>query len=348
VSPAPSSAILTSNGAYPRSGNSSEEQILRQTLEAVARGERTAIDVLDAENVVTRFLINEQAHAGVELLTDGQARWADPLSHTATKFEGVVPGGWQKLPGAGLPYRVPLIVGRIAKRPEGPGSLAEEYRFARNSLGLLPTSAGQAGRLSIKPVLVGPYTLARLAESAVAEFSRVEARAEAFAEVLAMEISALAAAGAGIIQLDEPAILTHPEDGAVFRLAFARLAGARDAASQGSRKIQLALHVYGGSANRLLEQLLQVPADMLGLDCTGDEDLPVTIKGRPICAGVVCGWSETIEEVEVIKRRLERMATKAEVSHAGPNTGMGTLLPETAFAKIRNVAAALAPLYARA
>lgn len=340
VSSSPSSVLLASNGGYPRSGDSSEEKILRRTLAGLERGERTAIDVLDAENVVTRFLIGEQARAGVEFLTDGHARWADPISHVAAKFEGIALGGERKLPGTEIPFRVPRVVGRIAKRPDGPQSFAAEYRFARNSLGLLPTAPGQAGKLSIKPVLVGPYTLARLAESDVPEWSSVHARAEAFAEVLAMEISALAAAGASLIQVDDPAILSLPQDWPTFQLAFARLAGARDAASQDGRKLQLALHVYGGSSLPLLDKLMQLPADLLGLDFSKDGEFPAPLDDRAICAGVVCGWSSVVEELETIKKRVGQLCAKASVKFIGPSTGMESLSPAVAFAKIRVLAEA--------
>ncbi len=340
MNPATSRVILASNGSYPRNGGSSEEHILEKTLEGFQRGERTDVDVLDAENVVTRFLISEQARAGVELLTDAGARWADPVSHIARKFDGVALGEPRTLPGTEIPYRVPKIVAKIAKRLDGPRSLAEEYRFARNALGLLPTLPGRGGRLSIKPVLLGPYTLARFSESELPAYATVEARAEAFAEVLGQEIGALAAAGAALIQVDEPAILADPGDWPILRHTFARLAGARDAASQGTRRIQLALHVYGGDQSGALDRLMQLPADLLGLDLTQDAKLLDgacdAAASRAICAGLVCSRAGSLEDSATIRMQMEKLTSRANHPlYVGPSCGMERLPRELAFQKLQ-------------
>lgn len=340
MSPATNRIVLASNGAYPRNGDSSEEQILRKALQGFEHGERTAVDVEDAENVVTRFLISEQARAGVELLTDGHVRWADPIFHLAAQWDGIVRGDERTLPGTQINYRVPRIVAKPAKKPDGPRSRAHEYRFARNALGLLPTSSVQAGRLSIKPVLIGPYTLARLSESDLKEFSSVESRAEAFAETLAAEIAALASSGATLIQVDEPAILSHPADWPIFRHSFARLAGARDAASHGTRRIQLALHVYGGEQTPHLDKFMQLAADILGLDFTCDAALLGAISGagrdRVLSAGIICASTATRDDALVLRRNLEALlrANADSLRYVGAGSGLAGITRPVAFEKL--------------
>ncbi len=339
----PSRVMIASNGAYPRSGNSPEEQLLRKTREAFHRGERTIADLLDAENVLTKFLISEQVRAGVDCLTDGCARWADPISHIAAKYEGITPGPKRTLPGTKQVYRVPQIVGKLGRKAEHTLSLAEEYRFARNALGLLPTSPERAGRLSLKPFLVGPYTLARYSESELPGFGSVEARAEAFAELLSHEIAPLAAAGAAVIHMDEHAIVAHQGDWEILKRVFHHLATVREAAAKSARRVQLALHVYGGPQTPLLEKLLKLPAEVLGLDFVSDPSLRAAVAGGAgsvsVSAGLVSGREPELEDAAAVRRLLDQLQSGGKpLAAIGPAGGMESLPPDAAFAKLRLLA----------
>lgn len=330
--------ILTSNGGYPRNGDSSEEHILRKTLDAFANGERTIADVVDAENVVTRFLISEQVRAGVELLTDAGARWADPISHFAGKFEGVTLGEERPLPGAQGRYKVPRIVAKPKRKVQR--TLTHEYRFACNALGLVPTAADRAGRLSVKPVLTGPYTLARFSESELPEYAAFEARAEAFAELLALEVAQMALGGAAILQVNEPAILEHPADWEILRRTFSRIAGARDGVAHGKHRLKLALHVNGGGQQvPMLEQLLRLPADILGLDFTTEAGLVDAVvascAGRAICVGLVSTDPNRQDDELHMRGDLERLLARVPGPvYVGPAGGLETLPREAAFSKL--------------
>ena len=157
---------LSSTGSYPRVGDAPELQLLERTIAALDRGERTSADLLDAQNTVTRGAIADQVKAGLDIVTDGQIRWSDPISYIPAKLDNI------ELQGS-VPYfdteklcRQPLFTGTPARR----GSLVvAEYSFARNALGHLPTPANKAGKLAIKPVLTGPYTLAKFSLSARSE-----------------------------------------------------------------------------------------------------------------------------------------------------------------------------------
>src|ERR1700677_3751519 len=232
MSSGPAHIRLSSTGSYPRVSDNPESQLLERTAISFGRGERTSADLLDAQNTVTRRAISDQVKAGLEIITDGQIRWNDPISHLAAKLDNIslqdslIFFDTQKL------FRQPVFSGKPARR--GP-MVVDEYSFARNALGHLPTPPGKAGKLAIKPVLMGPYTLAKLSasESQGKNGSRdhsagLEERVHAYAEILALEIEALAQSGAHLIQLDEPAILKHPEDWAIFEQAILRLADSRD------------------------------------------------------------------------------------------------------------------------
>ena len=147
---------LAHTGSYPRIGDSPELQVLRRAIAGFDRGERPAADLTEAENEMTRRAIEEQSAAGVELLTDGLIRWNDPVSYLAGKLDGVRVNGLLRLFDTNFYFRQPVI----EARPERKGPLTvDDFRFAREALAATPN--GNAGPRKVKPVLTGPYTLAR-------------------------------------------------------------------------------------------------------------------------------------------------------------------------------------------
>src|SRR5215472_3975195 len=214
---------LANTGSYPRTGDGPELQILRRATTSLDRGDRNTADLLDAENEMICRAIADQLKAGLEVITDGQIRWYDPISHIASKLENIKVAGLQRYFDTNFYFRQPVIAGP----PKRTHSLvARDFAFARNALGCLPTPKDLAGRLSVKPVLTGPYTLAKFSISKVSSngsgssLSTLEARALAFAEALASEVAELVAIGALLIQIDEPAAIRYEEDWKIFEQAM--------------------------------------------------------------------------------------------------------------------------------
>jgi len=94
-------------GSYPRVSDSPEGQRLRR---AIARWERQEIsrEGLRAVQVdVLREVVREQAAAGLDLVTDGQVTWYDPLSHFAAKLDGFEVGALERYFDTNTYYRQP-------------------------------------------------------------------------------------------------------------------------------------------------------------------------------------------------------------------------------------------------
>ncbi|MGA8221876.1 MAG: hypothetical protein WB780_09515 [Candidatus Acidiferrales bacterium] len=335
---------LSSTGSYPRVGDSYDLQLLRRTISGLDRGERTTADVLDAENEMTRLAIADQVKAGLDVITDGQIRWYDPISHLAGKLENVKIRGLLRFFDTNSYFRQPVLSGKPTRR----GNLvANEYGFACNALGHLPTPAEKAGKLSIKPVLTGPYTLAKfsLAEppknGAPDSFASLESRAMAYAEALALEIEALAQTGAELIQIDEPAAIKFPNDWPIFVQSLTPLFQARDKAVRGGRKIELALYVYFHDCTPYYEKLVGLPVDIIGLDFTYDAKLADLIASagspKPLGLGLVDARNTRLEDPEVIAWQIERLMPKIEGGRAylGPSAGLEYLPRDRAFAKLQ-------------
>jgi len=343
MNPASSGLYLSSAGSYPRVGDAFEFQVLRRAIAGLDRGERTMADVLDAENEMTRRAIADQVNAGLEVITDGQIRWYDPVSHLAGKLENVRIKGLLRFFDTNSYFRQPVLAGKPARKAP---LLVNEFSFARNALGHLPTPGDKAGKLSVKPVLTGPYTLAKLSLAEPSEngsagsMASLEARAMAYSEAIAQEVGVLAQMGADMIQIDEPAALKYPEDWPIFAKSLAPLVKARDAASESGRKAELALYTYFHDSAPVYEKLVELPVDIVGLDFTYNPKLVdmISAAGSPkaLGLGLVDGRNTRLEEPAQIARQLERLLPKIQGGRAylGTSSGLEYLPRERAFAKL--------------
>jgi 5-methyltetrahydropteroyltriglutamate--homocysteine methyltransferase len=325
---------LSHTGSYPRIGDSPELQVLRRAIAGFDRGERTAADLKEAENEMTRRAVAEQVAAGVEIVTDGQIRWNDPVSYLAGKLEGVRVNGLLRLFDTNFYFRQPVLEGR----PERNRALAvDDFAFGRETLA--KAAAGNGKRL-LKPVLTGPYTLARLSLAEAGEMKALEPRVAAYAEALATEITALANAGAETVQIDEPSILLHPGDWELFAGAVGRLAAARDEARKRGRKLDLLLYVYFHDCAPLYGKLVGLPVDGVGLDFSYNPKLAdvVAESGSPVplALGVVDGRNTRLEQPGDAAREVARMLPRiaGERAWLGPSCGLEYLPRDRARAKL--------------
>jgi 5-methyltetrahydropteroyltriglutamate--homocysteine methyltransferase len=338
----PPGLYLASTGSYPRIGDEAELQLLRRATSALDRGDRNTADVLDAQNEMTRRAIADQLNAGLEVITDGQIRWLDPISHLASKLDNVKIGGLQRYFDTNFYFRQPVVIGAM-KRADA--LIAKDYSFARNALGHLPTPKNLAGKLSIKPVLTGPYTLAKFSLSKGSgngssdSYSALEARAMAYAGVLAEEIVALTQIGAPLIQIDEPAIIKYPEDWKIFEKALSPLLAAREKAAD-DRRPELALYVYFHDCSALYEKLVGLPVEVVGIDFTYNPKLVEVVVSagspKPLGLGLVDGRNTKLEDPSEVARLVDRLLPKIQGGRAYLNAGCGLeYLPrDRAFAKL--------------
>jgi 5-methyltetrahydropteroyltriglutamate--homocysteine methyltransferase len=293
---------------------------------------------------MTRRAITDQLKAGVEVITDGQIRWYDPISHIASKLDNVKIAGLQRYFDTNFYFRQPVITG-VPKRRHA--LVARDFSFARNALGHLPTPKNLAGKLSIKPILTGPYTLAKFSllshagNGGVDPVSSLEARTLAYAEALAAEIAALMEIGASLIQIDEPAILKYPEDWKIFEKAVSALVAARDNTAAEKPRPELALYVYFHDSAPLYEKLIALPMDIVGLDFTYNPklaDLVVSAGSpKPLGLGLVDGRNTKLEDAREVARQIDRILPKIQAGRAylNPSCGLEYLPRDRAFAKLQ-------------
>jgi len=281
----------------------------------------------EAQDDATRLAIRAQEDAGLDIITDGEIRRESYSNRFATALEGVDldrPG--TALDRSGHPNPVPRIVGRI--RRKHPVEV-EDLTFLRRHT-----------TRRVKMTVPGPFTMCQQAQN---DFYRTEEEAAMdYAAAVNEEIRDLFAAGADIVQIDEPYMQARPEKARQFGLkALNRALEGIDGAT--------AVHICFGyaaiihqrpSGYSFLPELagcscrqVSIETAQSKLDCAVLE----TLAGKKIMVGCLDLNDLTVETPEQVAARIRRAlpyVAKADVVLA-PDCGMKYLPREVADGKLR-------------
>src|SRR5262245_48389782 len=150
----------------------------------------------EAQDDATLLAIRAQEAAGLDILTDGEIRRESYSNRFATALEGVdIDNPGTALDRSGHPNPVPRVVGPVRRRhPVG----VDDVRFLRAHT-----------TKPIKMTVPGPFTMSQQAQNDY--YSSDEAAAMDYAIVVNEEIRDLFAAGADVVQVDEPYMQARPE-----------------------------------------------------------------------------------------------------------------------------------------
>ncbi len=307
-------------GSYPKPPDEGNPFVVRKTLHGLEKGATTVDDLHRAQDDLVTEVIREHEAAGIDVITDGQARWDDILTPFARNIAGFEIGGLLRWFDNNVYYRKPICVGPLEWR--GP-STVEAYRFA----------ASVATR-PVKAVIPGPVTFARL--SIDEHYADHEKFVMAIAGILAQEAAELEAAGAGHIQFDEPALLDAPEDLALARRALGTITSSLS-------RVETTLATYFGDAKRLGPELFDIEVDGFGFDLiSGPENLEVmkqVPEGKHVQAGILNARNTRLESVEDLVVTVDELVNifGAEKLYVSPSSGLEYLPREKARAKLERL-----------
>jgi 5-methyltetrahydropteroyltriglutamate--homocysteine methyltransferase len=283
----------------------------------------------EAQDDATRLAIHDQERAGLDIVTDGEMRRESYSNRFATALEGVdVDNPGTALDRSGHPNPVPRIVGKV--RRKHPVEV-EDVKFLRAN-----TSR------TIKMTVPGPFTMSQQAQN---DFYKDEGEmALDYAAAVNAEIKDLFAAGADVVQIDEPYMQARPEKARQFGLqAFnAALDGVT-----GTTAVHICfgyaavIHVRPPGYSFLPEfanspvKQVSVETAQSGLDCAVLEKLP----GKTIILGTLDLSDMNIETPETVAARIRRALphVPAERLVIAPDCGLKYLPRPTAYGKMRAI-----------
>jgi 5-methyltetrahydropteroyltriglutamate--homocysteine methyltransferase len=330
-------------GSYPQPDWLVDRAALGSRLPPRTRAKeiwKVAPEVLEqAQDDATVVAIRDMERAGIDIITDGEIRRESYSNRFATSLEGMdLDNPGTALDRTGHPNPVPRVVGPIRRtRPVE----VRDVEFLRANTDR-----------QIKATLPGPFTMSQQAQD---DYYHDEAAlALALADAVNEEVRALFAAGADIVQIDEPYLQARSEKAARFAIP------AINRALEGISGTT-ALHTCFGYAhivhNRpegypFLTQLADTNAAQISMESAQQKvDLSIlrSLAGKQLIVGVIdLADDSSVEDVETVAGRI-RNALKfvdAERLILAPDCGMKYLPREKAFAKLSALAQAAAKVRA--
>jgi len=281
-----------------------------------------------AQDDATIVAIREIERAGIDIVSDGEIRRESYSNRFATALDGVDIAQPALITDRyGNQTAVPRVVGRV--RRTRPVELRDMQFLRRHT------------DHPAKITLPGPFTMTQQARN---EFYRdVESLAMDFAAAVNAEARELEAAGADLIQLDEPWLRNDPEGAKRYAVP------AINRALEGLR-VPTALHLCFGYAAvvkhqkptgySFLPQLAATTAQQISIEAAQPRlDLGVLsdLAGKTIILGVIDLGDPAIETMDQVAERIRAGLARvpAERLVAAPDCGMKYLPRETAFGKLR-------------
>jgi 5-methyltetrahydropteroyltriglutamate--homocysteine methyltransferase len=281
----------------------------------------------EAQDDATVLAIRAQEAAGLDIITDGEIRRESYSNRFATALDGVdIDNPGTALDRSGHPNPVPRVVGPIRRRH---AVEVEDLRFLKRHTDR-----------KVKMTVPGPFTMSQQAQVEHYGGSR-ELAAMDYAAAVNEEIRDLFAAGADIVQIDEPYMQARPDDARAYGLK------ALNRALEGVQGTT-AVHICFGYAAIIHER----PAgysflpELAGCSCaqvsieTAQSKLDCAVlarlKGKKIILGVIDLSDMQVETPETVAARIKRALphVASENIIVAPDCGMKYLPRDVAFRKM--------------
>jgi 5-methyltetrahydropteroyltriglutamate--homocysteine methyltransferase len=279
-----------------------------------------------AQDDATILAIRDQERAGLDIVSDGEQRRESYSNRFATALDGIdIDNPGTTINRSGKPIQVPRVVGAIRRR----------HAIEARDVSILRANTDRP----IKATVPGPFTMGKQAQD---DFYRDdEALAMGYADAVNAEIKDLFAAGADVVQIDEPWMQQHPDkarayglkalnralDGVIGTVAVHLCFGYAAVVHEKPTGYSFLAELEGANA-----QQISIEAAQPKLDCAVLERLP----SKTIILGVIDLSDMTIESPETVAARIRRALpyVPAERMIIAPDCGMKYLPRGVAFGKL--------------
>ena len=281
----------------------------------------------EAQDDATVLAIRAQEQAGLDIVTDGEIRRESYSNRFATALEGVdIDNPGTALDRSGHPNPVPRIVGKI--RRKHPVEVQDLVFLKKNT------------DRKVKMTVPGPFTMSQQAQN---DFYKSEEEAAMdYAAAVNAEIRDLFAAGADIVQIDEPYMQARPEKARQYGLK------ALNRALEGVRGTT-AVHICFGyaaiihqrpSGYSFLPELAGCSCKQVSIE-TAQSNLDTAVleklRGKKIMVGCIDLSDMTVETPQKVFERIKRALrhVRAKDVIVAPDCGMKYLPRDVADGKMR-------------
>jgi len=281
----------------------------------------------EAQDDATRIAVQDMERAGVNVITDGEMRRESYSNRFATALEGVdLDNPGVALDRTGHENPVPRVVGAIRRR--GPVEV-RDVEFLRSIT-----------ERWIKITVPGPFTMTQQAQND--HYSDDRSLALAYAEAVNEELRDLKAAGADVVQIDEPYLQARPEPAKEYAI---------DAINRALDGIEgeTVLHTCFGYAHIVhdrpsgypfLAELANCAASQLSLEAAQPNLDPEALRAfgdKTVVLGVLDLGAVEVETPQVVADRIRKALAVVgpEKLVVAPDCGMKYLPRDRAFRKLQ-------------
>ncbi len=284
----------------------------------------------EAQDDATRLAILDQERAGLDIITDGEIRRESYSNRFATELEGIdLDNPGTALDRSGHPNPVPRVAGKIRRR--NPVEVRDLEFLKANT------------DKPVKITVPGPFTMSQQAQNDF--YAHEEELALDYAAAVNEEIKDLFAAGADVVQIDEPYMQARPEKARAYGiLALERALDGVEGTT--------AVHICFGYAAIIHERpsgysflpelagtsvkQISIETAQSNLDCAVLE----TLKGKTIILGVLDLSTHAVETPQMVAERIERALPYVDAARivVAPDCGLKYLPRDVAFAKMKAMA----------
>jgi 5-methyltetrahydropteroyltriglutamate--homocysteine methyltransferase len=317
-------------GSYPQPSWLVDHAVLREKL--VPRVHAPEIwrvageHLAEAQDDATLLAIRDQERAGIDIITDGEIRRESYSNRFGTSLGGIDLSNPYVRRVENFEIPVPRVVGPLTR----PSPVeVEDLKFLKRNTDC-----------RVKITLPGPFTLSKQAWNEF--YPDEESLAMAYAEVVNAEVRDLAAAGADVIQLDEPWLRSDPDGANRYGIEAINRALA-------GIEVTTAVHLCFGygfvmsaqkpKAYAFLSRLADCVVDQISIEAAQPHlDLGVLrdLSNKTIILGVIDLSTNTVEDVPTLVARIQRALpfVAPERLMPAPDCGLKYLTREAAFGKL--------------
>jgi 5-methyltetrahydropteroyltriglutamate--homocysteine methyltransferase len=281
----------------------------------------------EAQDDATVLAIKAQEEAGLDIITDGEIRRESYSNRFATALEGVdIDNPGTALDRSGHPNPVPRIVGKVRRK----------HPVEVQDLLFLKKHTARKTKITVP----GPFTMSQQAQNDY--YKSEEEAAMDYAAAVNQEIKDLFAAGADIVQVDEPYMQARPEKARQYGLK------ALNRALEGVSGTT-AVHICFGyaaiihqrpSGYSFLPELAGCSCQQVSIE-TAQSNLDTAVlgklHGKKIMVGCIDLSDMTVETPQKVAERVRRAFkyVRPEDVIVAPDCGMKYLPREVAFGKMK-------------
>jgi len=300
-------------GSYPK------PWWLRKVKRLWEMGKADNDDLMEAENDAVIAVVREQELAGIDIPSDGEQRREEMVEYFAERLGGFKFYGPVRVWGNNY-FNKPAVVDKIVYKE--PITLSE-YLFLRKV----------STRRIVKVTITGPYTIADWSFNEY--YSTKEELVKELSSIINKELKMLADNGALFIQIDEPALTTHPDEVEWALELIDRTADNINA--------KIGLHVCYSNYRLLmphLDNLRNISQLLLEFANRRFTDLDI-LKNFPleIGLGVIDVHSKRIESPEEVSLAIKKALNyiDADRIYINPDCGLKLMPREVARLKMENM-----------